>query len=388
MTELEVYRPQAAAVAERDVIDGWIQVADDVSKLANFIAETDFVPAALRNKPAAVAACILTGRELGIGPMQALKSINMIKGTPSLSAEYKRARALAAGHEIVFDDTTTTRCVVRGRRAGTDRWVTVTWTIDMAKRAKLAGKDIWQAYPQRMLQARATSELCDIIFPDASLGLATTEVIEDGDLVVDGAVVDAASGEITSGTAEEPAAPPKRTAQRKTRQAPPKTPAPAAPAAGQPAGNEPASAGAGLPPLPGEEEPDPTTSGASSSARVPDSGSRRPTAAPSQSSPGGSGTVPDETDYDTPGTVSPQQLKAIWTVLGTDYHFDASEKDSARNICAHVTGHELASSKDLTRNEAKAVLDTLAHWKHQAQQQGDDPRAYLIAVMAGEAGGE
>lgn len=384
MTELDIYRP-SGAVAERDIVDGWVKVATDVSNLANFIAETDFVPQALRNKPAAVAACILTGRELGIGPMQALKSIHMVKGTPGLSAEYKRARALAAGHEIVFDETTATRCVVRGRRAGTDRWVTVTWTMDMAKRAKLATKDIWQAYPQRMLQARASGELCDILFPDASLGLATKEVLEDGGVlaIAEGAVID-------DGGAPEAVEPPKadrsRTAQRKTRS---KTPAPAAPAQGQPAGNEPASAGAGLPPLPGEEE-DPTTSGASSSARVPDSGSRQASGAPSQSSGTTSEPAPDDApfdpgiDYDSPGTVTDNQLKAIWSALGSGFHFDHTEKDSARKVCAHIIGRELESSKNLSRNEAKTVLDTLGHWRHQAEAQGDDPRAYLIAVMAGE----
>ena len=182
MTELAVrdaYQPdriiqRSGGVYERDIIDGWVQVMSDVAKLADYISETDFVPKSLRNKPAAIAACILTGRELGIGPMQSLKSIYMVQGVPSLSAEYKRARALAAGHEISIDETNSTRCIIRGRRAGTDRWVTITWNLDMAKRAKLSGKDTWQAYPQRMLQARASGELCDLLFPDASLGLATT----------------------------------------------------------------------------------------------------------------------------------------------------------------------------------------------------------------------
>ena len=120
-TELDIRRPHAAAgaivaVRERDIVDGWITVAKDVSTLADYIAQTEFVPKALRGKPAAIAACILTGREMGIGPMASLKSIHMVQGTPSLSSEYKRARALAAGHELVYVETNTTRCVVRGRR--------------------------------------------------------------------------------------------------------------------------------------------------------------------------------------------------------------------------------------------------------------------------------
>src|SRR5260221_1598952 len=131
---------------EREVVDGWIPVAADVSKLSDYIAETDFVPKALRNKPAAIAACILTGRELGIGPMASLKSIHMVQGVPSLSAEYKRTRALAAGHQIVVDESTGTRCTVPGRRDGTESWATITWTTDHAPRAKLHGKDVWKQY--------------------------------------------------------------------------------------------------------------------------------------------------------------------------------------------------------------------------------------------------
>lgn len=356
MSEIEVYRP-SGAVAERDVIDGWIQVADDVSKLANFIAETDFVPKALRNKPAAVAACILTGRELQIGPMQALKAIHMVQGTPSLSAEYKRARALAAGHEIVFDETTASRCVVRGRRAGSDRWVTVTWTLDMAKRAKLTGKEVWQAYPQRMLQARATSELCDLLFPDASLGLATTEVIEDGgDIIIDGQPADAASGSVTASTAPAETAH-RRTAQRKTRTAPKDTPPASAapPVAAAPAQD----AGGAMPPLPGEDEQE-----------------------------GAPGSAPDDTDYDSPGTVTPDQLTKIWTVLGSEFHFGSDEKDQARKVCAHIAGRDLETSKNLSCNEAKAVLDTLGHWQHQAAEAGEDPRAWMLAAMQPEGDGD
>ena len=389
MTELAIRTPDAVAlqadriiqrsggIYERDIIDGWVQVLDDVSRLANFIAETDFVPRALRNRPAAVAACILTGRELGIGPMQSLKSIHMVQGVPSLSAEYKRARALAAGHDITFDETNSTRCIVRGRREGTERWVTIQWNIDMARRAKLAGKDVWQQYPQRMLQARASSELCDLLFPDASLGLATMEVLEDGGIVTEsGETVDAATGELTTGTTPAIEPPKPRTARRAAaRNA---SPAPAAPSAATAAPPPPQGAGEALPPLPGEEE-DPTTSGASSSAHAPASGSPQRTAVQSPSTSNGSGTTPD--DHDSPGTVTPAQLTAIWTVLSQVYHFGADEKDQARGVCAQILNAELATSKAMSKNQAGTVIDTLAHWQEQARQQNEEPRGYLMLML-------
>ena len=71
----------------------------------------------------------------------------------------------------------------------------------MATRAKLSGKDIWRQYPQRMLQARATSELCDLLFPDASLGLANHRGprATAGSSPKIGEIVDAATGELTTG---------------------------------------------------------------------------------------------------------------------------------------------------------------------------------------------
>ena len=401
-TEIAIRDNASVAVTERDVVDGWITVLGDVGNLADYIAETDFVPRALRNRPAAVAACILTGRELGIGPMASLKSIHMVQGVPSLSAEYKRARAMAAGHEIVVDETNATRCVVRGRRAGTERWVTITWTIDMARRAKIAGKDVWQQYPQRMLQARATSELCDLLFPDATLGLETTEVLEDGGAlaIAEGVVVE----EAASTPAIEPPKPDKpRTAQRKqrTQDASPAHAAPAAPAATPPA----QGAGEALPPLPGEEEERPTgapaagatapTGARANAASAPPSSARHPApedgstsaSSPASASAAASGS-PDDADYDTPGTVTRPQLTAIWTVLSNVYKFSSDEKDQARSICAHIASRPLESSSELSKNEGKAVLDTLSHWRELAEKNGMEPRAFLVSLMAEAAGGE
>ena len=329
------------------------------------------MPKALRNRPAAIAAAILTGRELGIGPMQSLKSIHMVQGVPSLSAEYKRARALAAGHEIVFEETNSTRCVVRGRRAGSDRWVTITWTMDMARRAKLDGKEVWRAYPQRLLQARASSELCDILFPDASLGLATSEVLEDGGIITEsGETVDAATGELKTSTAPAIEAPKPRTARRQAPRDP--SPAPSAPAAAAPAPRQ--GAGEALPPLPGEEEiTAPVSGGNAREAEASKAGSPDPGR-------------PDDTDYDTPGTATRGkggQLTALWTVLSTKFGFTDAEKPQARAVCEHITGRALTggTTGDLSYNEAKTVLDTLGHWQYGAEQEQISPRDYMTMMM-------
>jgi hypothetical protein len=102
-----------------------------------------------------------------------------------------------------------------------------------------------------MLFARAGSELCDFLFADVVNGLPTTEVVADG-LETD------ELPEQSAAAVTEPEAPAKlATARRKTRTTEPKpAPAPAPAAPDEPPESGPA-VGAGLPPLPGEDEPAP-----------------------------------------------------------------------------------------------------------------------------------
>lgn len=160
-------------LATRDV-DGWAPMLPAVGDLAGKIAATNFVPKALRGKPAEVAACILTGRELGIGPMESLQKVFVVDGKPTMSAELMRSLVLRAGHEITYAALTDNKVTVAGRRKGSDKWTEVTWTLEDAKRIGLAGKETWKKHPRQMLAARATSELCRLLFPDALGGVTLT----------------------------------------------------------------------------------------------------------------------------------------------------------------------------------------------------------------------
>ena len=147
---------------------------DDTFRLAKRIAETDFAPKALRGNPNAVLACILTGQELGIGGMKALQSIHIIEGRPTLSAELMRALVYAAGHTLDVTESTNQRVVLYGRRRGGSQ-ARVVWTTADAQQAKLTGNPSWSKYPRAMLLARATSELCRMLFPDVIGGMYTPE---------------------------------------------------------------------------------------------------------------------------------------------------------------------------------------------------------------------
>src|SRR6266704_4584579 len=182
MSSTEIELRQNGHVAERDTIDGWVAVVSDVINVANLINDTDFVPAEYRGNGPAVAAAILTGRELGIGPMMSLRHVQLVEGSPSLSAEYKRARVLAAGHDFNILEWNSARCRVKGRRRGTNEPpLEVTYTMDDARKAGLVrSRSAWETRPRRMLFARAGTDLCDALFSDVVNGLPTAELLAEG----------------------------------------------------------------------------------------------------------------------------------------------------------------------------------------------------------------
>ena len=161
--DLTLYTPPSAS----DLEQSW--------RLAERIARTDFVPGAFRGKPEAVLACILAGRELGIGPMQALQSIHVIQGRPTMSADLMVGLVRRAGHRIRTTERTDTTATVEGVRVDDpEHTEQVTFTMDDANRAGLTGKDNWRQYPAAMLWARAVSALCRITFNDVLHGVAYT----------------------------------------------------------------------------------------------------------------------------------------------------------------------------------------------------------------------
>lgn len=155
-------------------------VIGPAADLAGRLAKTEFVPAGLRNRPEAVLAAILSGREVGLPPMQSLAMIDVIDGRPSLRAQAARALIQSKGHDVWLEESTITRCVLCARRRGEDHVHKVTWTADDAQRAGLNGKPNWRRYPRNMLVARATGELARLAFADVLGGLAwMAEELED-----------------------------------------------------------------------------------------------------------------------------------------------------------------------------------------------------------------
>lgn len=159
----------------------WAREASAANSIAKALADTPFVPESFRGNAAHVTAAILVGQEVGLQPMAALRSIDIVQGTPAMRAVAMRALVQSHGHDIWPEEQTETRCVMAGRRSGGDKVVRVTWTMDRAKALGVAGRPNYQKQPGTMLIARATSELCRLIAADVLLGIPySAEELDDG----------------------------------------------------------------------------------------------------------------------------------------------------------------------------------------------------------------
>lgn len=158
----------------------WAAELKAAGQLAEQLCATPFVPSHFRGKPADAAAAILTGHELGLSPMAALRSIFVINGTPGMYAITLRAVLQNRGHRIWVDEAGPERVVVKGQRAGSDHVVESVWTIERARKAGLFSNKKYETEPQNMLTARGTVEVARLIAADALLGMPYSgEELED-----------------------------------------------------------------------------------------------------------------------------------------------------------------------------------------------------------------
>lgn len=292
--------------------DSWADVLPAVGDLANKISTTNFVPKGLRGKPAEIAACILTGREIGIGPMQSLAKIHVIDGRPAMSSELMRSLVMSAGHDITYPTLTDEKVVVKGRRSNSDQWTEVTWTMKDAQRIGVSSKDVWKKYPRQMLSARATSELCRLLFPDALGGISyTVEELSEGN--------------------SEPVA---RTAVRRSR----------------------------VPKAEGVEEPLEAELVAQDAAQG-DLGALDGPGTPELENIVDADIIEDtEPDPEPaaqiqpPGAITAPQVK----MMGSQMRSLGMERQAALDFCREHTGRDIESRNDLTKTEATLIIGALA----------------------------
>lgn len=189
---------------------------DDRMKYANTIAAAGqmiprglFDPATGKPSPPKVLLVMETGSMLGLHPMSAMQSINVVEGRATLAAQLMSGLIRQAGHRLEIIKSGTIpggdySVTVVGTRADSGDVFSATWDIPRAIRAGLVqtykanaegvfevrarsekgNPKPWEAYAESMPKWRAISEVALEGFSDVTLGMRSYEEMTDGGIPI------------------------------------------------------------------------------------------------------------------------------------------------------------------------------------------------------------
>jgi len=148
---------------------------DQIQTMANAVVKSQLF--GMKTVEQATALMLIAQAE-GYHPALAARDYHIIQGRPTLKAETMMARFQQQGGKVEWnvltnEEVTATFSHPSGGSAK------ITWTIEMARSAKLADKDNWKAYPRAMMRARVVSEGIRTVFPGVVLGVYTPEEVQD-----------------------------------------------------------------------------------------------------------------------------------------------------------------------------------------------------------------
>jgi len=158
---------------------------EEAMRFASMLAKSSMVPRDFQNKPENVLVAVQWGREIGLGPLQALQNIAVINGRPSVWGDAMLALVRGSGMCAMFSETMegegdARRAICRTRRRDSQDITEGAFSVDDAKRAGLWGKSgPWQQYPDRMLKLRARGFALRDAFPDVLRGVISAEEAQD-----------------------------------------------------------------------------------------------------------------------------------------------------------------------------------------------------------------
>ena len=115
------------------------------------MVKTGFLPDHIRTGEQ-FAAIVLTGREMGIPPMRAIRSLGIIKGNVTEKADSQLARFKESGGRAEFETLDDTKAVLHLTHPNGDKH-SETWTAEDSKKAGLTGGN-HSKFPRAMLRSR------------------------------------------------------------------------------------------------------------------------------------------------------------------------------------------------------------------------------------------
>jgi len=141
---------------------------------ASILIRSGFMPQGIRTPEQAIA-IILAGQELGIGSMEAIRSIHVIQGKPTISPQLMLALARRTGQLADFKiETHPDKVRVMLKRKGQSEYWQEFGDIE-AMNMGLLGKDNYKKQKHTMMTWRAISQAMRYVFPDVLLGMYQPE---------------------------------------------------------------------------------------------------------------------------------------------------------------------------------------------------------------------
>ena len=159
---------------------GAIPFAEGYWRMAGRVCSTEFTPDKMRGRREAVVAVFMAGYEMGMGPMQALASFDVIGGKVVMKPEAMRALVMHEGHTFILREGTDPDegryAEAECRRSDWPEGQSETYRYSMmdAQLAGLSTKDNWKKMPRAMLDARTTGGAARRYFPDVIQGMSYT----------------------------------------------------------------------------------------------------------------------------------------------------------------------------------------------------------------------
>jgi len=156
----------------------------ELQQFAETVSQSRMVPKKYRGSPQDIVVAVMHGMELGLPPLQALQSVAIINGRPSIYGDAALALVKQSGLcEYVKEwtdgqgDDWTAFCETKRRGEPEATRQSFSWAE--AKDAGLTkGKGPWKDYPRRMMQMRARSWCLRDAYPDVLSGLMLAEEAE------------------------------------------------------------------------------------------------------------------------------------------------------------------------------------------------------------------
>lgn len=182
-----VVKKQESTLVSKGIVPSTFEELLQFSKLLK--ATPKFLPKGKeRYSVEELAVNIQQGLEIGLTVMQAIQGIMVVNGATSVWGDYMIGLVLSSGKLKTIKEWTsgdfpgddyTAHCLVH--RHGITDGIEKIFSIEDAKKAGLATKELWKKYPKRMLSMRARSWALRDMFGDVLKGLVAVEEAVDYD---------------------------------------------------------------------------------------------------------------------------------------------------------------------------------------------------------------